>query len=198
MKKIFFLILPVLMLVACKKPEVDVWQELTIKEDWHRSTPWHYEWNDDVSTRVYRWKFDRNCLHSLGNENQQDWSKLTGDAFNWLTNHENSARVAWRQPVDTIPLFELSPYWYIDGERYHSGPSITVAPDVEFETHENIWREGNTVSFYVVNLETNDFFFWEIEFPDGIDRARELGPYFGGNEDAPHDMTIYRMLIAEE
>lgn len=210
MKNLFPLLLLLTLAFSCQEPDFDAWQVIRIKEDNHRSSPWHYDWNK-VSYRAYKWELKHSCLYSHGDSDQCDWNKLTGASHRLLTNHTSSLMTAWRQPVDTIEIFQLGAYYHDGNYVYHPPgtcsdpthityddlPVINAEPNQEFETHERINEDHDYHSFYVENMETGEFYDFGHEFGE-FTRTREIGPWFGGTKPAPHDMLMIRLLIAEE
>lgn len=215
MKKILFLsLLSVLAFSGCYKPEIGVWDELVIKEGKHRSKPYDLTWNDNVNV-AYRWQFTESCQYDLEDNDQCDWNKLTGFSFNFKTNHKNSLLIGWRW--DLAGYWWVSPYYHLDGhvkwaDASCSGQEIedlTVDPNLvplaiypgqEFETHFTIRSDLKVCIVTIIVPETGSTTYFELALPedDSFGNTREIYPWFGGNETAPHEMTIKRLLIDSE
>ena len=114
-------------------------------------------------------------------ENQFDINKLYGFADCGTMHHENSARFGWRWNGKAI---EIHAYWYRDSLRQHkymdsvsigqkSELSIKVLPQ---QYHFEMNSKSITVPRYC---------------EDTVIEGYQLHPYFGGDEAAPHDITIH-------
>jgi len=112
-------------------------------------------------------------------ENQYDVNKLWGFSEG-LNNQYNSARMGWGYSDGSIRIYG---YVYSKGVRYFQ-EIITVLPNQE--VYCSIKISGNT---YI--LSANGV---SITLPRGTTTTRASGyqqyPYFGGDEVAPHDITI--------
>lgn len=125
-------------------------------------------------------KFDNSAIYqSVLPENQYDVNKLWGfsEGFN---NQYNSARIGWSWNNNALRLYG---YVYANGVRYFE--EITpVALDSDINC--SIKLAGNTYIFTVNNST--------ISLPRGPSSSQASGyqqyPYFGGNETAPHLITI--------
>ncbi|MEP1114877.1 hypothetical protein [Ekhidna sp.] len=114
-------------------------------------------------------------------ENQEDINKLMGFSDCNSHHHKNSARFGWRWLNNQL---EIHAYAYANGERiteYIGSVKLNEPYD------------------YQIQL-TNDAYVFYLEGLDPVRITRKspctrglyymLFPYFGGNEVAPHDMTI--------
>ena len=137
--------------------------------------------------------FTEECLYNLHDEDQHDVNKLFG--FSIGLHHKNSYRFGWR-PILEERKIEIVGYEYRDGVRQPTMPIVRINIDEVYEfilVYEptNIRR----TEYVVIKMATEEhksienFFVVKRRFGFGY----KLGIYFGGNEKAPHDMTIYQV-----
>lgn len=136
--------------------------------------------NDDLL--VYKVTFTDSCRYSIG-EDQADINKLFGIGYP-PHHHNTSIRVGWNYDDDfgTIRLFS---YWYHNWSRdwtYLCSVDINKPIDITME----ISKDRHSI---IVNDIRHD-----IMIPN-----KRIGfllrPYFGGNQKAPHDITIHLTKI---
>lgn len=129
-------------------------------------------------------RFDETVRYDLGNKNQEDINKLMGFSDCNSLHHENSVRFGWRYSVEK-DLVEIFSYAYTSGvvSYYHMGD---VAID---ET-----------AYYQIQIVDDKFYLLlNGEIEQEVDRGAtcdtglyyKLYPYFGGDETAPHDISVY-------
>ena len=126
-------------------------------------------------------KFDQSAIYqAVIPENQYDINKLWGfsEGFN---NQYNSARMGWGYSNGAIRLYG---YVYSKGVRY-SKEITTVLPGQENSCSIKI--SGNT---YIISANGVS-----VTLPRGTTATKASGfqqyPYFGGNEVAPHNISIF-------
>jgi hypothetical protein len=180
---LFFIIL-IILLISCKK-EIDNlighrWIKYTIEEGEHSSTvqiaPFH---GTQIKFKVI---FNETAKYtSVDPINQWDVNKLFGFSDCNSQHHENSARVGWRWLNDKL---ELLAYVYVNGVETNE-----KICDVNFD--EEIYCEivdmGEHYKF-IVNDST-------VTMNRGCSNKGGLFRYylffyFGGDEKAPHDITV--------
>jgi hypothetical protein len=126
-------------------------------------------------------KFDSSCIYtSIDPVNQWDINKLWG--FNeGLFSTANSARVGWNWRDGAL---RLRPYTHVNGIASIDPPEVIVPIGAEIPC--SITVQGSAYIF-VINGTT-------ITMPRGISSSKfsgyQLYPYFGGDEVAPHLITI--------
>jgi hypothetical protein len=184
-----YILLLLLILASCGKNFEEGWEVLTIKEGQHRSTPWQlkYEHHEDLS---YQWRFDDSARYDHGDNDQYDWNKLTGLSYSLLNSHYNSAMVSWRYNLDRKTI-ELSAYYH------KSKIVIRRQPLLEVNVHDTFYTEiiPNTLdSTIIVRVSTaattaEDTLKYNISLDQD---SREIWPWFGGNKEAPLDITLQR------
>lgn len=125
--------------------------------------------------------FDKSAIYDIeGSGNQGDINKLYGMSDCGSHHQTNSARFGWRWFEGNL---EIWAYVYHGGTRAYKKIS-TIAID--------------TAQQYELLLDGNDYVFrvngvGEVVLPRGCSGTGvgyQLYPYFGGNEVAPHDISI--------
>lgn len=153
----------------------------------HRSRPYELIWKNDNKISQ-TWYFDTNCAYEHGDENQKDWNKLTGLAWDAFSNHVNSAMVGWRWDPD-LDLMNLNAYYHVDGQRTFTQTLISV----DLEEHFTIAIckiNDNQVDITITDSEGVTVSHSQ-EFPAGLqDRSRVIWTWFGGTYPANHYMTL--------
>ncbi len=126
-------------------------------------------------------KFDSSCIYtSIDPVNQWDINKLWG--FNeGLFSTANSARVGWNWREGAL---RLRPYTHVNGTASIDPPEVIVPIGAEIPC--SITVQGSNYIFSI-NGTT-------IPMPRGLSSSKfsgyQLYPYFGGDEVAPHLITI--------
>ncbi len=113
-------------------------------------------------------------------ENQWDTNKLFGFSDCNSHHHENSARFGWRWIEDRI---EVLTYTYVDGQR-----EIFKIGETSIDTKK----------FYSIEVTEDQYIFEFDNETISVERSNScrrgiyylLFPYFGGDETAPHDISI--------
>ncbi|ELR72459.1 hypothetical protein C900_01542 [Fulvivirga imtechensis AK7] len=151
-----------------------------IKEGAHESnrTPKPF----DKKAMSFAAKFDKSAIYETQiEENQADINKLLG--FSDCNNHhqDNSARFGWRWYNEQL---EIHAYCYVNGNRtikYITSVSLDQMNDYKIEIVDNkyVFTVNNTV-----RVEVNK----NANCSGGINYM--LFPYFGGDETAPHDISV--------
>jgi hypothetical protein len=131
-------------------------------------------------------KFDESCRYDLGNEDQFDTNKLCGIGY-LPGHHTDSARFGWRYWTD-LKQIELTAYCYVRGRR--------VIKHICFCEIGKVYR----LRLQVLAAA----YYFDVYEPDQVKSAGivtverfhekklkyRLGPYFGGNQVAPHEIKI--------
>jgi hypothetical protein len=125
-------------------------------------------------------KFDNSAIYqTVTPENQYDINKLWGFTEG-INNQYNSARIGWSWNNDALRLYG---YVYANGVRYYQEITpVTIGTDITC----SIKLAGNTYLFTVNGIS--------VSLPRGPSASQASGyqqyPYFGGDETAPHLVTI--------
>ncbi|MFT6215151.1 MAG: hypothetical protein ACJAS3_001548 [Roseivirga sp.] len=129
-------------------------------------------------------RFDESARYDLGNNNQLDINKLMGFSDCNSLHHENSIRFGWRYSIDKDNI-EIFAYAYSSGVM-----KFNYMGDVAL--NENV--------HYQIQI-LDDVFSLQLNHGDGLAIERTascnnglyymLFPYFGGDELAPHDVSIF-------
>lgn len=132
--------------------------------------------------------FGTSCKYTFGTEDQWDVNKLFGVAATPWGVHKNSIRIGYRFNPD-INKFEILAYWYTSGVRDFQ----KICEVVCFRNYncKIIVRD----KYHLINISQtdNDVVLGEVMVPF---KKRPgwfsvlLGPFFGGNRPAPHEMTF--------
>jgi len=136
--------------------------------------------------RSANFMFTDSCMFDLHDEDQWDVNKLFGFS---IGHHQKgtSFRFGWRPLLNNMTI-EIVAYEYHDGFRLRTMPICEVELN---KWHEFIisYNPQKQKTFYFVNKKS---------FSNNVSLAKKsglgytLGVYFGGNEKAPQDITIYK------
>jgi hypothetical protein len=134
-----------------------------------------------VSEMKFLVRFNNTAVYqTLDTNNQRDINKLYGFADNNQDHHTNSARIGWRWYQDQLQLFG-----YIYNNTAVKYQLITAVP-MDQDINCSIRVEPHTYIFTVNGTQTT--------MPRTAADPRAVGyqlyPYFGGDEVAPHDISI--------
>jgi hypothetical protein len=158
-----------------------------IKKGRHYCNKWFPKLHSGDSLLSVNVRFTSSCLYSFNNKNQQDWNKLAGLSYGY--HKHNSVRIAWRCNLETSRI-ELALYCYVDGERF-------IVP---FEESFKLYNQVNVffivlpsgiVAYAMENRNGDNYSRVKLDKKIKLKLGYLLKPYFGGNEVAPHDVTIY-------
>ena len=153
---------------------------------------------NEGSFRTARFKFTESCMYDLGDEDQWDVSKLFG--FSIGHHHERSSfRFGWR-PLLNNRTIEIVAYEYHDGWRTKTMRICELQLDKWYKFRIGYLPFINRTQYLVMDEETDKLIKdREIyEFTNDVKLAKKsglgytLGVYFGGNEKAPQNITIYK------
>lgn len=133
------------------------------------------------SQMVFDALFDESAIYeTVDASNQADINKLLGFSDCTSHHHTNSARFGWRWFDEEL---QIHAYTYADGSRSH----------VFLGT-----AEIDEISTYSIAIDSDSYLFTFDGVTTEVDRGcsgsgvkYRLYPYFGGDETAPHDITIY-------
>ena len=125
--------------------------------------------------------FDSSAIYQTGApENQPDINKLIG--FSDCSSHHqtNSARFGWNWYNNALRIYA---YDYVDGQRQAKElGTVKLGTTNSFK----IATSGNTYIFTLNDKEE----VMPRQCSGGVGVSYKLLPYFGGNEIAPHDVSI--------
>jgi len=133
-----------------------------------------------ISEMKFMVKFDSSAIYQTEfPENQYAVNKLWGFSEG-TNNHYNSARIGWSWTNDALRLYG---YAYVSGElQYQEITSVTIGTEISC----SIKLAADTYLFTVNGVA--------VSLPRGTSGSQVSGyqqyPYFGGNESAPHLITI--------
>ncbi|HEX3165543.1 MAG TPA: hypothetical protein VHQ93_04735 [Chitinophagaceae bacterium] len=160
-------------------PKPPSYSSFTIREGQH-----YCDQNSVKSVRTsemkFMVKFDSSAIYqTVIPGNQYDINKLWGFTEG-INNQYNSARIGWSWNNDALRLYG---YVYANGVRhYQEITPVTIGSDITC----SIKLSGNTYLFTVNGIS--------VSLPRGPSATQASGyqqyPYFGGDETAPHLITI--------
>jgi len=173
--------LPALVVLArlhsCKKI-TDNYKTFTIREGKHRSTN-ALNYSKDT---VFGWniEFDSSAIYkTVDSLNQYDINKLIGWSDCGTSHMDNSIRFGWRWLNDSLEI-----HWFKHeyGEfSFDLIKRVSICKEHYYELTISTWDYKMGVDGTYVHVPRNC-----------VQKKRKymLYPYFGGNETAPHDITI--------
>jgi hypothetical protein len=174
---------------GCQKPIDDIIEDnneppantvtYTIQEGQHFCTPNPFVTTIDSQLNFIA-VFDSSCIYTTTDPvNQDDINKLFGFSDCNTQHVENSARLGWRWSKDSLRLFG---FVHNNGNMIYK--EITTV-EIKGNINCNIVCEEESYRFTVngksITLPRNC---------SGNFNRYKLYPYFGGNEPAPHNVTI--------
>lgn len=151
----------------------------------HRARPLRFGlwWRKTSFTWVV--KFTDSCRYDLGGPDQLDTNKLVGIGY-LPGHHKDSARFGWRYDPKQ-DMIELSAYCYLSGRRI-----IKTVGYCKIGQSYNIDLYVSKWAYYFSLLQPGEGTIGETEIVHAHNKRLKyrLGPFFGGNRVAPHEMKI--------
>jgi hypothetical protein len=133
--------------------------------------------------------FDQSCAYDIG-EDQDDVNKLFGIGY-FPFHRWNSVRFGWRYSKD-VDKIEILSYVYVNKVRYFEHICYVDF----FNSYKFSISHISDLKVIFAVSEMNDGKVYRSEF---LSKFRSfgylLGPYFGGNKTAPHDIQLYMARI---
>jgi hypothetical protein len=130
----------------------------------------------------FKVKFDSSAIYKTAAENDQsDINKLFGFSDNNATHHEFSARFGWRWSNNALHIFA-----YVYNNSVMSFKELGVV-EIETENSCSIKVSGDKYIFILNGTETKMSRASTTTEAEGY----KLFPYFGGDESAPHTISIW-------
>ena len=136
-----------------------------------------FYWNK----KQYDWtvNFDSSCAYNLGDDDQYDWNKLVGVSQHFNP-RVNSIRFGWRYNL-TNNLIEIASY---KETNYHFEFSTIASVELNKDVKLTIQLYSDLVA-----LNVNDNIY-VTSFKMDKKLLMRANPYFGGNNTAPHKMSL--------
>lgn len=128
-------------------------------------------------------KFDESCRYDLRNDDQFDTNKLVGIGYLWH-HHKDSARFGWRYSNDKGKI-EIMAYCYVNGERIIDHLADAFINE-RYTVRIDVVKTGYWLSVYGPGYISEKFY----RHTHNKRLQYRLGPYFGGQATAPHEMKI--------
>lgn len=131
---------------------------------------------------------DNSCKYTFNTDDQWDVNKLFGLAFAPWSIHKNSVRLGYRYNPN-INKFEILAYWYDDGVRSFE----KICEIVCFRNYN--CKIEISLKYYtiIVTQDDNNLELGRVWVPFRKEAGKFsflLGPFFGGNRPAPHNMNF--------
>jgi len=134
----------------------------------------------DGNTLHFEFIFDSTAIYtSTKPENQADWNKLMGFSDCNSLHQTNSVRLVWRWYQNELQIGE---YRYLDGEREYS--LISTVPLNEKNSGRIVTQNDQ------YQITVNDVEVTRERSCTERNTGYWLFPYFGGDETAPHNISI--------
>jgi len=133
-------------------------------------------------------EFDITAKYDFGNADNNDVNKLFGWGYLKGLHHIDSVRFGWNwnQQIGKVDLFA---YCYINGLRIMI-PICTIQTNYKYLLQ--IDKIGKKYLFSVLDagMQYRNYGSIEVMFTHNKKISYRLGCFFGGNNPAPHDITI--------
>lgn len=155
----------------------------------------HHAWPPIWGLHTKKWMerdvvFDETAAYNLpGTQDDNDVNKLFGFGYVNGGHHEDSARFGWNysEEINRIILFA---YCYVNGQRIIQS-ICSVSPHKKVRLLISISNDHKY--FFSVHDGYENFRaigILQVPFTHNKEWKYKLGCYFGGNNPAPHDITI--------
>jgi len=170
---------------SCEPALEDPFERVTIPKGSHSA----FQKAQLLQSRTFKFVavFDHTAIYeSSSEENQHDANKLLGFSDCNSHHHQNSARFGWRWLDDKL---EILAYSYANGERFIE-PIIEVGLNEPHEYKIQIRKDHYEFSVDGVVLSK-----MERYQRCNVGVYYMLFPYFGGDDKAPHDITIQFQIL---
>lgn len=180
-----FLLFLLLSLVACEKlllkPSSDGFVTYVIAKGQQSASPSAYKFYSNLTDMRFTARFDSSAIYTTSiPSNQGDINKLYGFSDDDKPHHVSSARIGWRWFGGKL---ELHGYVYNDSIR--TSAIITSVP-LKTDVVCAIKVSGNQYQFTVNGASLT--MPRKAKTPAGV--GYRLYPFFGGTENAPHEIRI--------
>lgn len=155
----------------------------TIPKGKHRAWPFRFGLFLSKKKIRYRVAFDHSCKYILPGNDQQDINKLFGIGY-FPSHHKESARFGWRWNAEKNKI-EVFAYCYVNGQRI-TGRFTDIPLHQSFVFELSVLKEVYVFTVYKESFET----ICQVQYKHKRKWSFPLGVYFGGNQTAPHKITI--------
>lgn len=152
----------------------------------HRARPLRFGLWWRRSSFAWVVKFTDSCRYDLGNEDQFDTNKLVGIGY-LPGHHKDSARFGWRYDIDKGQI-EIMAYCYVKGKRV-----IQSICFCEIGKEYVLQLKVLATCYYLDVHRLGEMPILGHAWIDQYHNKQlkyQLGSFFGGNQPAPHLMTI--------
>ena len=166
----------------------------TISEGRHYSFPRIFKSRNKPERVSWRIIFEESCIYDLGDGDQKDWNKLCGLFFNTLNTLDNTVMVGWRYNLKTGRM-ELNAYYHVDKSREFTKPLLDVALGEPFQVDILVDYDEKNYSVVLNRLSDGKQVRDSKAFFHDDTNCLEINTYFGGNREAPKDLSILKGYI---
>lgn len=184
MNRYYVFAISVLLLLGCTEIEyeekIEGFDIYRIEEGKHKSSSEIKTF--DQPSMEFLVRFDSSAIYDIGG-NQGDINKLYGfnDCGQDIENHTHSARFGWRWFNDSLQLFS---YVYVNGDLLKNELKA-IRINTAYECKIEIKSDSYLFSINNMVLDT------VARGCSSLNVSRRyLFPYFGGDEVAPHEITV--------
>ena len=171
----------ILWLSSCTKPETTLY---ICKAGQHDFKPSPVPFPFAAKTMTGWARLDSSCWYNDLGEDNQDWNKLAG-VYRWadVVKNKNSFILAWR-PDPMRNVFQLCLYENIDGaNRPHESAIYKVNANQGF----SFWFAESNGEYI---LFVDGTYLGEQDNGKPFKMIGKISAWFGGNQTAPHDMSL--------
>jgi hypothetical protein len=142
----------------------------------------------DEITQKHTFMFMENCRYTLNKEDQYDWNKLFGLFIGINGIHKNSYRFVWRYN-NVSDIIEIGIYTYLNSVRnYNTFCNVKINKLIDLEINLLKIENGMIVHFKSDCKEERVEYIMKGKIKGCL--VFNAGLYFGGNNTAPHTMSI--------
>jgi len=159
-----------------------------IKKGKHRAWPFSFGLFYDKQRMEKVVEFDITAKYDLRSTDNNDINKLFGWGYLNGLHHTDSVRFGWHwdSPLGKVALFA---YCYVDGKRFMI-PICRVSPNYKYLLQIDKIGKKYLLSVLDAGMRYRNYGSVEVTFTHNKKISYRLGCFFGGNNPAPHDITI--------
>lgn len=130
-------------------------------------------------------KFTESCRYDFGNVDNFDINKLVGVSFG--THHINSFRIGWNYDKFNANII-IYAYWYNNSVRNYK---ILYFCEINKEINIDIFINRHQNNIVICGCEkSHKINIIDFDFTHVSKWGYKLWPYFGGNNQSPHDLEV--------
>jgi len=189
-------------LFSCSAERMDQdWKRFVHPKGWHRCEPGPFQGGKYPVFYEMRIKFDSSCAYEFRDskgaiaENQFDYNKAGGWTFKYWDSQIHSCLVGWRWGIESKKI-ELTFYHHSNKTAVHITDPVASVGFYE-EAIYRMFPDYKTGLIYETLeaggvVHENSFTMPYIIGYDGKEDGRESQCWFGGQEEAPHKIILFK------